>query len=298
MRFPILFALLLPACMDYGVKGDVDDLTDDTSPNDIGAETDTASPEQDSAPPDRDTASGQVTDSGQADTASDTADTGPSADTGALSILVYSTEDEAGAGSYAGIFDGLETDPQLSAWTVEVYERGSEGRLTAAMLEGRSQLWLLGTDRSFGSDLTSAEIEAVLTFVSAGGGLLIVAEHTDSLYSYTEDVNGVAEPLGLRFHDSYREGADGDLLEVEDGVPAITVGVSEVPGFASVAELSPTDSAVEVAFSLDGTPAMAWRTDRKRVVFDRSWGGWRDLFRDDGDQSVLVLNVATWLEGE
>jgi hypothetical protein len=270
--------LLLVACQDYILttddKGPADTAADDTHDTDRPSDTSTSAHDS-------------------ADTA-DTDDTGtPAPRTACDSILVFSTE--AGTAS-RGLFDGLESEPALASWDVDVYERAAVGDLTDTMLTNRSQLWLFGTDAGFGTTLSLAEVVAIRDFVNGGGGLLVAAGETDDTTSYSDDVSLIAEPYGVKFDGTYREGADGTVGRVAGADPVLFAGVTELPVFASVAELERTDPAVETAGNLGGGTSIAKRDDGVRVVFDRSWRGWSDAYRTVGEQGVFVLNVATFLE--
>lgn len=212
------------------------------------------------------------------------------------SLLVYSTEDSTSGDSYAGVFSKLVTMPELDGWSVEVAERGTAGRLTAAMLEGRGQLWFMGTDRDFDTPPDADEVSAVTAFVGGGGGLLVAADHTDTLYSYSEDVNDIAAPYGVQYSGLFDEATD--TAPIAPGAPQgpLVVGVETVPGFSTVGKLEVTDSGVEVAFTLRDSTAVAWRDDEARVVFDRSWLGWSNAHIDEYDQPALLANVLAFLD--
>lgn len=286
-----MLPLLLLGCVDYAI----------TSINDaaivLAGEPDAALEVADTAGTvylgdSADTASVEQTETDDPDTASEQ----PDPDTVQPRIVVWSTEGRRDRDNYLGIFDGLERDPVLAAWDVVVLEAADEGKITAADLAGATQLWIFGTDRDDGGGFSSAEVSVITDFVDRGGGLLVVAEHDDSNYSYVDDVNAVAERYGLSFHDSFREGDDGDVMVPHDPDATLCGGVGRVPVFASVAKLDLIDASVNVGFTIGGLPAMAWRDDGVRVVFDRSWGGWRDTFRGSADQAALVANVAAFLE--
>jgi len=239
---------------------------------------------------------GAGTPDGAADgAADDEGDTGLPAECG--HILVYSTEARSDRDNYLGIFDGLPDDPAFSGWDIEIAERATAGPLSDAMLDDRTQLWLMGTDRDEDTPLEDEEVERIVAFVKAGGGLLVGAEHSDTLYSYTEDVNDVAEAFGVRFDGKRDEGAAGSAAAPEDPDASLMAGVATVPIFQTVPLLTLLDGAVRPAFRLQGLVTVAFRDDATRVVFDRSWGGWRDYSRGVGDQETLVAHVASFLDG-
>ncbi len=273
-----LLALALTACSDhrlnYGTK-DTGDTAADTGRTDTGPDTDTDT----------------VWDTDDRDT--DETDTEEPTPAVCERILVYSTV--SGAGRARGRFAGLESDPVLARWTVDVRERADEGPLTAALLEDYSQVWLFGTDPALDTALDFDEVRAIRDFVDVGGGLFVAGEHEDTEESYADDVALVAELYGVSFEGSHREGDDGALATVTAVDATLLAGVSQLPGFASVAELGVTDSAVQVAGKLGGMAALAYRDDA-RIAFDRSWEGWTDSWRGTGDQPTLVGDVATFLE--
>jgi hypothetical protein len=211
-------------------------------------------------------------------------------------VLVYSTEGSTGAGRAIGRFDGIAAEAALAGWDVDVQERATDGDLDATVLGAYSQVWVVGTDQDFGTALDIAEVRAIRDFVDAGNGLLLAGGPTDGDVSYGDDLNLVAELYGLEFEDAGREGSDGALLPVEDADGTLLAGVSELPGFASVATLVVRDGAVREAATLAGAPAVAYRSDGQHIVFDRSWEGWSDRYRGLGDQAAYVANVARFLE--
>jgi hypothetical protein len=207
-------------------------------------------------------------------------------------ILVYSTDS---SGREHGRFDGLAAEPGLARFAVDIRERAADGPLDAALLAGYSQLWLFGTDRGLDSSLEFDEVRAIRDFVDTNAGLFVAGEHEDADTSYADDVALVAELYGVSFEGSFREASDGAATAVTGADAALLAGVAELPGFASVAELTPIDTAVRVAGRIGGAPALAYRDDL-RVAFDRSWEGWSDAWRGVGDQAVLVGDVAERLE--
>lgn len=207
-------------------------------------------------------------------------------------ILVYSMD---ATGREAGRFDGLPDEPGLARFDVHVRSRAADGPLTASILEDYSQLWLFATDRELGTSLDFDEVRAIRDFLSTNAGLLVAGEHDGTAESYADDVALVSELYGVAFEGSFREAADGAATRVTDVDAALLAGVTELPGFASVAELTITDTHVQIAGKIGGAAAFAYRDDA-RIVFDRSWEGWSDDWRDVGDQGALVGNVAEHLE--
>ncbi|MDP2306008.1 MAG: hypothetical protein Q8P18_08270 [Pseudomonadota bacterium] len=283
---PILsLPLLLAGCGGYHL---VYEKTTDTGP-DTGLPVDTDTDTQTDT--DTDTDSGTDTDTDTEDT--DTEDTAPAV---CGRILVYSTEGTSGAGRALGLFAGLTAEPTLAAWEVDVWERAEDGLLTEAVASGYSQLWIMATDKDFGTALDFTEVRVVRDFVDAGGGLLLAAGPTDGTDSYGDDVNLVAELYGVEFDGAASEGADGAPLTVRNADPVLLAGITELPGFTSVSELTVTDAAVQVAATIAGSTALAYRDDGQRIVFDRAFSGWGDTWRAEGDQAALVGNVAGFLE--
>ncbi|MES2642811.1 MAG: hypothetical protein V4850_25230 [Myxococcota bacterium] len=281
---PTLLALLLAGCGGYHLV--YEKPGGDTGDTGLPVDTDTDLPD------DTDT---EETDTEETDTDTEETDTEPPR-TVCERILVYSTEATSGSGRALGLFDGLAEEATLARWDVDVWERADEGALTEAGVSGYSQLWLLATDKDLGTALDFGEVRVVRDFVSAGGGLLLAAGPTDSSTSYADDVNLIAELYGVEFDGDAGEGADGAVLPVRDADPTLLAGITELPGFASVAEITISHAAVQVAASIGGATALAYRDDGQRIVFDRSFSGWGDAYRAMGDQAALVGNVAAFLE--
>lgn len=280
MLLPMLF---LAACADYTFTGKFKVPADDTA-EDTPADDSAPTPGDDTAPP--------------VDSAVDTGDSAdtdtPPVRTDCHSILVYSTEADDSAGRNGGVFADLPDEPGLAAWDVDVRERADMGLLDEGMLEGRSQVWLMGTDADTRTTMDIDEVRALHDFVEAGGGLLVAGGPEGAERSYTEDVSGIAEPYGVELHDERSEGDDGAPV-TPTSTTALLDGVGTLPGFSAVAELTLNDANVEVAAKTGGQAAIAWRQD-VHVVFDRSWAGWSDDWRAVGDQATYILNVATFLE--
>ena len=76
----------------------------------------------------------------------------------------------------------------------------SDERLTRAVLDGFKVLFinLVSSDRP---DFTAAEIADVTEWVRAGGGLFIIADHTN-VYYHAQRINPILEPMGIKvtFH--------------------------------------------------------------------------------------------------
>lgn len=286
----IVTLVMLSACSDYGLFGRKDAVQVGTSedpstspPVTTDSDSPTATEPTDSGTPE----TGTATDSG----------TTPTVPTeGCRSILLYSTEGQSGRDNYLGIFTLLPAALQAEGFDFEVVERATGGDLTPEMLEGRSQLWIMGTDRDFDTTPTQGEVDAAIEFVGAGGGLLLTTDHTDTVYSYTEDVNAFAEAFGVTFSGIHNESSGVSERAPESLTGPLGAGISTLPAFVSVSYLTRLDLAVQIAFELDGAPAVAWRDDGPRVVFDRTWLGWADYHLEKYDQATLVSNVAELLE--
>jgi hypothetical protein len=196
----------------------------------------------------------------------------------------------------SGAFSELEMAPELVDWEVVLVERATGGDLSAEMLDGASQLWLMGTDRDFDTILGTAEADAAEAFAAGGGGVFITSDHTDSNYTYSEDVNPLAERFGLTFSGSRNEASSVSERTPESPAEVLMAGVSTLPGFATVGVLNLEDAAVQVAFNFDDYPTVAYRDDGPRVVFDRTWLGWSYWQIDMYDQRLFIQNVAKFLE--
>ena len=269
--------LLMAACSDHRLNYKLDVDSADTAAD---ADTDTDS--------DTDSDSDSDSDSdADSDTDSDT-DTDTEPRTACAAILVYATG--------TGGFDGLAAEPALAGFDVDVRRRATAGALDAASLAPYSQLWVFGTDAALDNTFDFDEVRAIRDFVSGGGGLLLAGGYEDAAVSYADDVALLSELYGVTFEGERREADDGTPTRVTSADATLFVGVSEVPAFAAVATLTITDSAVRVAGELAGAPALAWRDDDARMVFDRATMGWSDAWRAEAGQAQLAANIAGFLE--
>lgn len=82
---------------------------------------------------------------------------------------------------------------QLLHWHYDV-ERWASGPLTDAVLANRDVLIVKTPTQPF----TDAEVSAVERFVRAGGGLMLIGDHTN-LFGMTTHLNKLARPFGLAF---------------------------------------------------------------------------------------------------
>ncbi|MCF7730509.1 MAG: hypothetical protein K9N23_02435 [Akkermansiaceae bacterium] len=99
----------------------------------------------------------------------------------------------------------------------------AEGPLTAKDLDGASTLVIYDPDRRFNED----EIKLVREFVSDGGGLLVVGDHTN-VFGSTTHLNELCEPFGFQFRDDVLFDLDEDfhqLIEAPPLAPAAWHGI-------------------------------------------------------------------------
>jgi hypothetical protein len=87
----------------------------------------------------------------------------------------------------------------------------AKGPLTAKDLEGASVLMVYDPDNAF----SKAELDLVREFVRAGGGLLLIGDHTNVFGSATH-LNQVCEPFGFQFRDDVLFDLDEDFHQIID----------------------------------------------------------------------------------
>jgi hypothetical protein len=85
----------------------------------------------------------------------------------------------------------------------------NSGEITESLLEGVDVLMLKTPTRPY----SESEARAVKEFVSAGGGLLLVGDHTN-LFGMTTNINPIAKLFGLRF-------MDDDTFTLTTGQPTL-----------------------------------------------------------------------------
>lgn len=85
------------------------------------------------------------------------------------------------------------------------------GALTAADLDGAAGLVIYDPDRRFSGD----EIALVREFVRAGGGLLVIGDHTN-VFGSTSHLNELCEAFGFQFRDDVLFDLDDDFHQMID----------------------------------------------------------------------------------
>jgi hypothetical protein len=87
----------------------------------------------------------------------------------------------------------------------------AKGPLTAKDLEGASVLVIYDPDSAFSND----ELGLVREFVRAGGGLLLIGDHTN-VFGSTSHLNPICEPFGFQFRDDVLFDLDEDFHQLLD----------------------------------------------------------------------------------
>lgn len=106
---------------------------------------------------------------------------------------------------------------------------------------------------------TAEEVDSIVRFVSAGGGLLLIGDHTNVFGSST-NINPLAQKFGLRFnHDATYELTKGRLSEYEPPAAFPHPIVQHLPVFlfatSSSMTVSPTADAVITGYGLKALDA-------------------------------------------
>jgi hypothetical protein len=221
-------------------------------------------------------------------------------------ILVYATS-ETTSGYYASSFD--EELPAILAedgFTVTVTDRMETPQITAALLNGYDQLWLMSTDPYSGSGCFSEdEINAIIGFRNAGNGLLIMADDGPPGHSFVGDANQISTQLGVIFGGQYNYGTYGQPFAPDFSEHPLFTDVQTIVCTGEAAVLSVSGSA-EVVATYGGNNMIAILDDGQgRVVFDASFVRFWDA--DErvgyiphitvGNTPQYAKNIANWLGG-
>jgi hypothetical protein len=111
---------------------------------------------------------------------------------------------------------------RLFGWFMPV--EVAAGPLTASALDGASVLVIYDPDTPYSSEETAV----IREFVRAGGGLLLIGDHTN-VFGSTSHLNPLCEPFGFRFRDDVLFDLDEDfhqLIEAPNPAPALWHGMS------------------------------------------------------------------------
>jgi hypothetical protein len=205
-------------------------------------------------------------------------------------ILVYTTEDRDDRANYLGWFDALVTDPALSDYEVTVRERLDHPTLEAADLVGFDQLWVMGTNRDVRPIFSQTEVDTIHQFLADGGGLLVAAEHGGGgQFTYTEDVNAIANYYGATFTGSRSPPTITDFEPV-----SLFDGVTTLPGVSESWIVYDNTTLTSVA-SYGGESVIAMGSDSQRIVLDRSWVPYGGGTINQYDARQYITNVADYL---
>ncbi len=159
------------------------------------------------------------------------------------------------------------------------HDRLTEGRLTPSLLADYDVVFLNLMDETRPA-FTEDEIEAVRAFVHAGGGLFVIADHTN-VYRHAELTNPLLAPYGIEIR--YEICVDVSPHTVSGLGWILVTDVREHPVHGDVLEYSlqtggPVDGPGGVGFTSAGGWGDLWNPEMKEGYY----GNWT---KDPGEQS-------------
>jgi len=165
------------------------------------------------------------------------------------------------------------------------HDRLTEGRLTPALLANYDVIFLNLVDESR-PNFTEDEIEAVRAFVHKGGGLFVIADHTN-VYRHAEMTNPLLAPYGIEIR--YEICVDVSPHTVSGLGWILVTDVREHPVGEDVLEFSlqtggPVDGPGGVGFTSSGGWGDKWNPEMKEGYY----GNWtKDPDEQSGPQAVV-----------
>lgn len=149
---------------------------------------------------------------------------------------------------------------------------------------------------SFNSAYSAAEIEALVTFVSGGGGLLIMGDTTSTPIG---NINPLASEFGIEFGPTNIDISDGinvtdfpNSHDIFDGISQVSLwGASEITLSGSAVEVATYDSKTAIAVSDYGLGRVVAIGDSSLW----SWGGQSGTNFDLPENQDFALNTFEYL---
>ncbi len=165
------------------------------------------------------------------------------------------------------------------------HDRLTGGRLTSGILSNYDVMFLNLVDESRPS-FTEEEIEAVRNFVHGGGGLFVIADHTN-VYRHAEITNPLLAPFGIEIR--YEIAVDVSPHTVSGLGWILLTDLTDHPVNRDLVEYSfqtggPVDGPGGIAFTSPGGWGDKWDPDMKEGYY----GNWtKDPDEQTGPQAVV-----------
>jgi hypothetical protein len=217
-------------------------------------------------------------------------------------ILLYATRGTgAGNGSRRYHYDeDLPAALAQDGFSVACHDRESMPALTPSILGGYDQLWLISTETA--TTLSTAELQAIQNFHSAGKGIMIVGD--------SDPYNGPANAVSSGWHVSI--GSTANRCGGPIGCPISTAGftshafwsgVSTIQGNLNEGVVTASSPAQVIATSGSNMVAVYNVAGEGRVAWDATWYRFSDatchadLSIAYYDNARYARNIALWLYG-
>ena len=218
-------------------------------------------------------------------------------------ILVYSTTSDGTPYDKTYFDTDLPMILENYGYSTTVTDRKSTPQITSSLLEQYDELWVFSSYLASVTQFSQSEIDTLLNFRNQGHGLLIMADHTDDLYDYSDDANQISVPLGVTYYGYSYPGENGESIEPDFVQHPLFTGVDSIACHESEAQMIVNNPA-QVLATNNGDNVIAIVDDGLgRVVFDVSFprmfnagfAGFNWILI--GDTPQYVRNIADWLIG-
>jgi outer membrane protein assembly factor BamB len=173
--------------------------------------------------------------------------------------------------------------------------------ITSDILVNYDQLWILSTNSSSHGIFSTSEIDVILDFQANGGGVLVMADHSNEVGGHTTDANQISTNFGVVFSGLVNHGHS--LIDPFIVDHPVNKDVDTIWGHQSEADLTITNSDLEVIAVNNGYTMIAVMDveNEGRMVFDTSFTRMEDGDEPmghhilQGDNVQYAKNIAKWL---